>query len=163
MLDGAELPGTFGLDLSRIVFVIAGGAARAYLIDGAAEDDREAAAYILGADIGKAAGADAVKGEVDDPLPVLLVLAGPRIGQARAVHLDPAADRLAETLPVGLGRKVGVAGVEIDAPAVERVRQQLSGLPEPPSRPRLTKAEWLGGGGVFLRVFLITLPLAVIA
>ena len=41
--DGAELPGTFGLDPSRIRFVIAGGAARAYQIDAAAEDDVEAA------------------------------------------------------------------------------------------------------------------------
>jgi N-acetylmuramic acid 6-phosphate etherase len=41
--DGAELPGTFGLDPSRIVFIIAGGAANAYQIDGAAEDDSEAA------------------------------------------------------------------------------------------------------------------------
>jgi N-acetylmuramic acid 6-phosphate etherase len=37
--DGAELPGTFGLDLSRIVFLIAGGMADLARIDGAAEDD----------------------------------------------------------------------------------------------------------------------------
>jgi N-acetylmuramic acid 6-phosphate etherase len=41
--DGAELPGTFGLDPSRIVFIIAGGVARAHRIDGAAEDDTDAA------------------------------------------------------------------------------------------------------------------------
>ncbi len=37
--DGAELPGTFGLDLSRIVFLIAGGMADLARIDGAAEDE----------------------------------------------------------------------------------------------------------------------------
>jgi N-acetylmuramic acid 6-phosphate etherase len=41
--DGAELPGTFGVDPARIVFLIAGGAERAHRIDGAAEDDRDAA------------------------------------------------------------------------------------------------------------------------
>jgi N-acetylmuramic acid 6-phosphate etherase len=37
--DGAELPGTFGLPIERIVFVIAGGMARIDHIDSAAEDD----------------------------------------------------------------------------------------------------------------------------
>ncbi len=37
--DGAELPGTFGLDSDRIVFVIPGGVARAAHLDAAAEDD----------------------------------------------------------------------------------------------------------------------------
>jgi N-acetylmuramic acid 6-phosphate etherase len=41
--DGAELPGTFGIEPSRVVFVIAGGAANAHQIDGAAEDDRDGA------------------------------------------------------------------------------------------------------------------------
>jgi N-acetylmuramic acid 6-phosphate etherase len=40
--DGAELPGTFGTDPSRILFVVAGGAGRAHNIDAGAEDDREA-------------------------------------------------------------------------------------------------------------------------
>jgi N-acetylmuramic acid 6-phosphate etherase len=37
--DGAELPGTFGLDSGRIVFMIAGGMADLAHIDAAAEDD----------------------------------------------------------------------------------------------------------------------------
>jgi N-acetylmuramic acid 6-phosphate etherase len=37
--DGAELPGTFGLDSDRIVFVIPGGAASAARLEAAAEDD----------------------------------------------------------------------------------------------------------------------------
>jgi N-acetylmuramic acid 6-phosphate etherase len=40
--DGAELPGTFGVELERIVFIIAGGLAHPHRIDGAAEDDRSA-------------------------------------------------------------------------------------------------------------------------
>jgi N-acetylmuramic acid 6-phosphate etherase len=41
--DGAELPSTFGLDRSRIAFVIAGGEASLLNIDAQAEDDVEAA------------------------------------------------------------------------------------------------------------------------
>jgi N-acetylmuramic acid 6-phosphate etherase len=41
--DGAELPGTFGLDIGRIVFVIAGGMAEVARLDSAAEDDIEGA------------------------------------------------------------------------------------------------------------------------
>ena len=41
--DGAELPGTFGLQSDRIVFAIAGGTARAAHLDAAAEDDISAA------------------------------------------------------------------------------------------------------------------------
>jgi N-acetylmuramic acid 6-phosphate etherase len=37
--DGAELPGTFGLDRSRIVLLLAGGDVRPFALDGAAEDD----------------------------------------------------------------------------------------------------------------------------
>lgn len=37
--DGAELPGTFGLDLEKIVFLIAGGMSEIARIDSAAEDD----------------------------------------------------------------------------------------------------------------------------
>jgi N-acetylmuramic acid 6-phosphate etherase len=43
MQDGAEIPGTFGIAPSRILFLIAGGVERAHRIDGAAEDDRDAA------------------------------------------------------------------------------------------------------------------------
>jgi N-acetylmuramic acid 6-phosphate etherase len=41
--DGAELPGTFGLDPQRIVYVIAGGLETIAHIDAEAEDDRAAA------------------------------------------------------------------------------------------------------------------------
>jgi N-acetylmuramic acid 6-phosphate etherase len=42
--DGAELPGTFGLDPNQIALVVAGGLADIAHIDAAAEDDRDAAA-----------------------------------------------------------------------------------------------------------------------
>lgn len=41
--DGAELPSTFGIERSRIAFVIAGGTASLLDIDAEAEDDTEAA------------------------------------------------------------------------------------------------------------------------
>lgn len=40
--DAAELPGTFGLEQSRIAIVLPGGTAEAFRIDGAAEDDAAA-------------------------------------------------------------------------------------------------------------------------
>jgi N-acetylmuramic acid 6-phosphate etherase len=40
--DAAELPGTFGLDPSRIVILLAGGDVRPFALDGAAEDDSDA-------------------------------------------------------------------------------------------------------------------------
>jgi len=40
----------------------------------------------------------------------------------------------------------------------ELIRQRLNALPEPPSRPRLSRDEWLGSLGVFLIVFVSTLP-----
>ena len=43
----------------------------------------------------------------------------------------------------------------------ELIRQRLSVLPEQPSRPRLTKDNWLGALAVFLLVFLSTLPVVI--
>lgn len=43
----------------------------------------------------------------------------------------------------------------------ETLRQKLVQLPEPPTRPRLRKDEWLGALAVFLWVFLITFPVAI--
>jgi VIT1/CCC1 family predicted Fe2+/Mn2+ transporter len=41
------------------------------------------------------------------------------------------------------------------------MHQRLRQLPEPPRRARLHKADWLGALGVFLLVFLSTLPVAI--
>jgi len=41
------------------------------------------------------------------------------------------------------------------------MHQRLQQLPEPPERARLSREDWLGGLGVFLLVFLSTLPVSV--
>ena len=41
------------------------------------------------------------------------------------------------------------------------MRQRLSRLPEPPDRPQLKRKDWLGAVGVFLLVFLSTLPVLI--
>ena len=43
----------------------------------------------------------------------------------------------------------------------EKVRQKLAQMPEAPLRPRLSKAEWLGGLSVFFWVFVTTFPVAI--
>jgi hypothetical protein len=43
----------------------------------------------------------------------------------------------------------------------EMVRQKLLLAPEPPRRPWLSKADWLGGLGVFFWVFITTFPVAI--
>ena len=59
---------------------------------------------------------------------------------------------VAEGLPPAIASALGPEDLE-------RLRERLHALPEPPARPRLGKAEWLGALGVFLWVFLITFPL----
>jgi len=44
---------------------------------------------------------------------------------------------------------------------LERVRQRLQELPEPPERARLNRSDWRGALGVFLLVFLSTFPVTV--
>ena len=44
---------------------------------------------------------------------------------------------------------------------LERLRERLRALPEPPRRARLDSDDWLGAIGVFLLVFLSTFPVAV--
>jgi VIT1/CCC1 family predicted Fe2+/Mn2+ transporter len=44
---------------------------------------------------------------------------------------------------------------------LETMRQRLKALPEPPNRPGLPKGDWLGAVGVFLLVFLSTLPVVI--
>ena len=46
----------------------------------------------------------------------------------------------------------------LDKPVLEKMRLHLAALPEPPAHPRLTGRDWLGALGVFLLVFLVTLP-----
>lgn len=44
---------------------------------------------------------------------------------------------------------------------LESIRQRLARLPEPPTRARLDKDDWLGSIGVFVLVFLSTFPVAI--
>jgi len=44
---------------------------------------------------------------------------------------------------------------------LETMRQRLKALPEPPHRPGFPKQDWLGAIGVFLLVFLSTLPVVI--
>lgn len=50
-----------------------------------------------------------------------------------------------------------VAG-SLETPELERIRQKLQQMAEPPPHPRLTKSDWLGAAGVFLLVVLSTFP-----
>ena len=49
-------------------------------------------------------------------------------------------------------------GPVLQASELERIRLHLNQLPEPPARPQLTARNWWGALGVFLLVFLSTLP-----
>jgi VIT1/CCC1 family predicted Fe2+/Mn2+ transporter len=53
-----------------------------------------------------------------------------------------------------------VVAATMEAGEVERIRSRLIGLPEPPTRPRLSAADFRTAVGVFLLVFLATLPVA---
>jgi hypothetical protein len=53
-----------------------------------------------------------------------------------------------------------VSGV-LEPAEIETMCQRLKKLPEPPARARLGKEDWLGALGVFLLVFLSTLPVVV--
>jgi hypothetical protein len=49
----------------------------------------------------------------------------------------------------------------LEAEEIESLHLRLMALPEPPARARLTSDEWRGAIGVFLLVFLSTLPVAI--
>lgn len=90
MQDGAELPGTFGLDPSRIVYLIAGGAGRAHDIDPAAEDDVEAAIRDIAA-LGPLAGDVVVAVSASGATPY--TLAGARQARTRGALVVAIANR----------------------------------------------------------------------
>jgi len=58
---------------------------------------------------------------------------------------------IADALPPVLASVLAPAEFEV-------MRQKLNQLPEPPTGPQLTKTDWLAAAGVFLLVFLSTLP-----
>ena len=61
---------------------------------------------------------------------------------------------IADTLPPLIAEN-------LTAPEYETLRGKLILLPEPPTRPRLFKEDWLGGLGIFVWVFLSTFPVAI--
>ena len=74
---------------------------------------------------------------------------------ARTAAVPAEAHRIiAEALPPLVAATLGPA-------EYETVRQKLLLLPAPPSRPWLSKADWLGGLAVFLWVFVTTFPVAI--
>jgi VIT1/CCC1 family predicted Fe2+/Mn2+ transporter len=75
-------------------------------------------------------------------------------GLRKAATPDEAQRVIADALPPMVAATLGSA-------EYESMRKQLVELPEPPSRPRLSKQEWLGALAVFLWVFLITFPVAI--
>jgi len=83
---------------------------------------------------------------------------GRNLGILREVRstTDPARARslITEALPP-------VLASTMDSSEVENIRRRLTTLPEPPGRPRLTGTDLRTAGGVFLLVFLATLPVVV--
>jgi hypothetical protein len=73
---------------------------------------------------------------------------------ARTAAPEEAHRAIAGALPPLVAAALGAAEYEM-------VRQKLVRVPEPPPRPSLSKADWLGGLGVFLWVFATTFPVAI--
>ena len=74
---------------------------------------------------------------------------------ARDASAPDAAHRvIADTLPPMVAAALGPA-------EYETVRQKLLTADEPPRRPWLSKADWLGGLAVFLWVFVTTFPVTI--
>jgi len=70
------------------------------------------------------------------------------------IDLAVVRERIADALPP-------IVASVLDQDELEKIRQKLIGLPEPSDRPRLTRADWLAAFGVFLLVFLSTLPVVI--
>jgi len=65
------------------------------------------------------------------------------------------AERLiADALPAIVASVLGPA-------ELERLHERLQALPDPPRRVHLSRADWRGGAGVFLLVFLSTFPVTI--
>ncbi|HWT96597.1 MAG TPA: N-acetylmuramic acid 6-phosphate etherase [Terriglobales bacterium] len=119
--DGAELPGTFGLSLDRIHFLIAGGTSSLIDIDGPAEDDDQAGTAeatalklqphdvligvsasgrtrytVAAADVAKQAGATVIGIASNMPSPLLSVATHP-------IHLATGAEVIAGSTRMGAG------------------------------------------------------------
>ncbi len=76
----------------------------------------------------------------------------------RRVQESATAAQARELIVDALPLRVGEALLPDD---FDRIRAHLSQLPPPAARPRLTAEDWRGAAGVFLLVFLSTLPVVV--
>jgi VIT1/CCC1 family predicted Fe2+/Mn2+ transporter len=105
-------------------------------------------------------GCNLVWGVIDAILYLMACLAerGTSLATLRLVRAAPSAQDGQQAIAAALPPAVACALSPAD---LERVRQQLVQLAEPPRRPRLTAREWLAAFGIFLWVFLITFPVAI--
>jgi VIT1/CCC1 family predicted Fe2+/Mn2+ transporter len=71
-----------------------------------------------------------------------------------ATDPDKAQRLIAEALP-------SVVASILEPAELETMHRRLKQLPDPPARARLGKQDWLGALGVFLLVFLSTLPVVI--
>ncbi len=67
----------------------------------------------------------------------------------------------AEARQVITGVLPPVVASTLSAENYESIRHKMLAMSEPPARPRLSKAEWLGALAVFFWVFIITFPVAI--
>ena len=71
----------------------------------------------------------------------------------KATQPEEARRLIADALP-------GMIATVVEPAELDAIHQRLKQLPEPPARARLGKDDWAGAFGVFLIVFLSTLPVA---
>jgi hypothetical protein len=72
----------------------------------------------------------------------------------RATGANEAREILVDTLPP-------LVAATLSAAEFETMHKKLLQLPEPPTRPKLGKTEWLGALAVFFWVFVTTFPVAI--
>jgi len=75
----------------------------------------------------------------------------------RAIRNEPNPKRAEQMI---LHAMPGPLAAVLQSEELAQMQQRLKALPEPPERARLSGSDWRGGMGVFLLVFLSTLPVA---
>jgi hypothetical protein len=75
-------------------------------------------------------------------------------GLRRATGANEAREILVDTLPP-------IVAATLSAAEFETMHKKLLKMPEPPTRPKLGKTEWLGALAVFFWVFVTTFPVAI--
>ena len=93
-----------------------------------------------------------------DGIMYLMACLSERAQKTRIVLAVRKAARSEEAHRIIVGALPTVVGPVLQAAELERIRLHLNQLPEPPARPRLSGRDWRGALGVFLLVFVSTLP-----